>query len=81
MFSGQIAANETASDDDSDGTDSDDSDGDGDSFSSSFNKEKITSEIRDSMVKLIVVSSGGGGDGVDDDNGISYDGIGCYEGT
>ena len=78
MFSGQIAANETASDDDSDGTDSDDSDGDGDSFSSTFNKEKITSEIRDSMVKLIVVSSG---DGVVDDNGISYDGIGCYEGT
>ncbi|CAB4010599.1 condensin-2 complex subunit D3 isoform X2, partial [Paramuricea clavata] len=46
---GQNAANETTSDDDSEDDDSDD-----DGVSSSFNEEKITLEVRDSMVKLIV---------------------------
>jgi hypothetical protein len=56
LFLGQVAANETTSDDDSD---SDDGDECGDGLSSSFSKEKISSEIKDSMVKLVVVSVDG----------------------
>ena len=42
--------------DESDDENNEDSDGHDDSVSSPFNKEKITSEIRDSMIKLIEVS-------------------------
>lgn len=54
LFVDQSAANDVSSNDESD-DDSEDSDGYNDGVSSSFNKEKVTSEIRESMVKLIAV--------------------------
>ena len=49
-------------DDESDDENNEDSDGHDDSVSSPFNKEKITSEIRDSMIKLIEVSGDSDGE-------------------
>ena len=54
LFVDQSAANDS-SNDESDDDNSEDSDGYDDGVSSSFNKEKLTSEIRNSMVKLIAV--------------------------
>ena len=46
--------------DQSDDDNCEDSDGYDDGVSRSFNKEKLTSEIRESMVKLIAVCGDGG---------------------
>ena len=54
LFVDQSAANDS-SNDESDDDNSEDSDGYDDGVSSSFNKEKLTTEIRNSMVKLIAV--------------------------
>ena len=54
LFVDQSAANDS-SNDESDDDNSEDSDGYDDGVSSSFDKEKLTSEIRNSMVELIAV--------------------------